>query len=123
MRSFIRTKASIGAPIGLQEGELRSIILVGKKARAGSNTDFHLDKKKTQCRNPYIGWNWFSVIHFEKLAQHGHLQLVLTNAAYLEMNGVAFVMPIHPGPTPIHLAAATTAQITETNHQYTFNLS
>jgi hypothetical protein len=39
------------------------------------------------------------------------------------MAGVAFGMPIHPGPNPIHFAAATTAQITETNRQYTNSLS
>jgi hypothetical protein len=55
--------------------------------------------------------------------QHGHLQLVLTDAAYLTLTGVTFVVPIHPGPVPIHLAAATTAQITETNRQFSVNLA
>jgi hypothetical protein len=55
--------------------------------------------------------------------QHGHLQLVLTDAAYTTMTGVAFVMPVHPGAVPIHLPAATTAQITETNRQFSGNLA
>jgi hypothetical protein len=41
----------------------------------------------------------------------------------MTMTGVAFVMPDHPGPVSIHLAAATTAQITETNRQFFVNLA
>jgi hypothetical protein len=57
-------------------------------------------------------------------SQPGHVELVLTDTAYMTMAGVAFVMPDHPGPASIHLAAATTAQITETtNRQFFVNLA
>jgi hypothetical protein len=55
--------------------------------------------------------------------QHGHLQLVLTDAAYTTMTGVASVMPIRPGPAPLHLPTSTTVQITETNRQFSVNLA
>jgi hypothetical protein len=43
---------------------------------------------------------------------------------YLAHALVAFVIPIHPGVLPIHLAAATSAQIaTTTNRQYDANIA
>jgi hypothetical protein len=49
---------------------------------------------------------------------HGHLSLVMTDAAYTALTGVAFVAPVHPGPAPVHAAGATQFQITETNRQF-----
>jgi hypothetical protein len=42
--------------------------------------------------------------------------------AYLARAGIPFNVPIHPGDNPIHAPQATTAQITETNRQYTATL-
>jgi len=50
---------------------------------------------------------------------HGHLALLLDPAIYLTLsNGIAFVAPVHPGPMPIHPAAATTAVRAEINRVY-----
>jgi hypothetical protein len=54
---------------------------------------------------------------------NGHLALVMPAPAYLARTGQVFNVPVHPGDSPIHLAAATSAQITETNRQYTTDLA
>lgn len=54
---------------------------------------------------------------------NGHLSLVMPAADYLARAGQAFVIPIHPGDAPVHAAAATAAQITETNRQFAHDLN
>lgn len=50
---------------------------------------------------------------------HGHLALLLDPTVYLTLsNGIPFVTPVHPGPAPIHPAAATSAVRTEINRIY-----
>jgi len=44
---------------------------------------------------------------------HGHLALVYNDAKYLALTQVAFIAPVHPGPTPI--PGATGPIITENN--------
>jgi len=39
---------------------------------------------------------------------HGHLGLVMPVAKYLIAGGMAFQLPAHPGPVPIHVAGANT---------------
>jgi hypothetical protein len=53
---------------------------------------------------------------------HGHLQFVISDAAYLAIATVPFIIPAHPGNAPIHQPNATAAQITETNRQYAADL-
>jgi hypothetical protein len=48
---------------------------------------------------------------------HGHLALLLTNADYIARVGVAFAVPLHPGPPPI--AAGTAAAIAVAIRAYT----
>lgn len=53
----------------------------------------------------------------------GHYALVANNATYLAAsNNVPFVAPVHPGQNPVHLAGATSAQITETNRRHAADL-
>jgi hypothetical protein len=53
----------------------------------------------------------------------GHYALVVDPATYqLASNNVAFVAPAHPGPNPVHIAGATSAQITESNRRFAANL-
>jgi hypothetical protein len=47
-----------------------------------------------------------------------YLALLMTDADYLALTTVQFNAPVHPGAQPVHQANATTAQITEANHQY-----
>jgi hypothetical protein len=54
---------------------------------------------------------------------NGHLALLLDDATYFARAGVAFVLPIHPGPSPVHTANATAAQIAETIRIYQQELS
>lgn len=49
---------------------------------------------------------------------NGHLALLMEDAAYLARAGVAFNVPVHPGPAPVHAADATAAQIAETIRLY-----
>jgi hypothetical protein len=54
---------------------------------------------------------------------HGHLGLLMTDAAYIAISGgIPFVAPVHPGIAPVHAANATQFQITETNRQYEANV-
>ena len=67
--------------------------------------------------------NAMSIPSVRGTGQHGHLTLTITEPAYLAItNNIPFVNPIHPGPAPVHLAAATGPQITESNRQYAANL-
>jgi hypothetical protein len=50
---------------------------------------------------------------------HGHLAIVLPAAQFLAISGVAFDVPVHPGPLVPPPVAATAAQIAESNRQYT----
>jgi hypothetical protein len=50
--------------------------------------------------------------------RHGYLALLLSPAAYLAIANVAFIKPQHPGPNPVHILGATTAQITESNRAH-----
>jgi hypothetical protein len=43
----------------------------------------------------------------------------MPTAAYVARAGQNFILPTHPGDNPVHAPQATTAQITETNRQYT----
>jgi hypothetical protein len=54
---------------------------------------------------------------------HGHLFLVMPQAEYNALGVPPFVLPVHPGPNPVHGDAPTAAQITETNRQYTQDLT
>jgi hypothetical protein len=45
---------------------------------------------------------------------HGHLALVMTEAEYLALTGVAFIVPVAP-PELVHAAGATAANIIEDN--------
>lgn len=53
----------------------------------------------------------------------GHYALVTTAATYLTDTGADFVAPTNPGTKPVHPAAATSAQITEGNRQYTADVT
>jgi hypothetical protein len=49
----------------------------------------------------------------------GFLVLTVPPATYLEQSGnIPYVMPANPGVHPVHLAGATTTQITETNRDH-----
>ena len=48
---------------------------------------------------------------------HGHLAILLSDADYIARVGVAFIIPIHPGPPPI--AAGTAAAISVALRAYT----
>jgi len=54
---------------------------------------------------------------------NGHLALLLDDDTYLARAGTPFLIPMHPGPAPEHIAGATAAQIAETNRLYTQELS
>jgi hypothetical protein len=54
---------------------------------------------------------------------HGHLALVMTDAAYLALTHNAFTLPGHPGPAPVHGDNATGAQIAETIRIYNAELA
>jgi hypothetical protein len=49
---------------------------------------------------------------------NGYLAICMTDAIYLARAGQAFIIPVHPGPQPVHAAAATVAQITATNREW-----
>ncbi|KAI2496141.1 hypothetical protein MHU86_18372 [Fragilaria crotonensis] len=48
---------------------------------------------------------------------HGHLAILLSDADYIARVGVAFIIPVHPGPPPI--AAGTAAAISVALRAYT----
>jgi hypothetical protein len=54
---------------------------------------------------------------------NGHLAIVMNNAAYVVRATVPFVVPVHPGPAPVHAVAATAAQIAETIRAYNQQLA
>ena len=54
---------------------------------------------------------------------HGHLAIIMPAANYLTRAGQPFDIPIHPGTAPLHPGNPTSAQITETNHQYAASLT
>lgn len=49
---------------------------------------------------------------------HGHLGMVMTNAAYTALTGVIFIIPNHPGNAPVHLAGANQVTMNETIRMY-----
>jgi hypothetical protein len=49
---------------------------------------------------------------------NGHLATCMPDATYFARAGEAFIIPVHPGPQPVHAAGATGPQITATNRQY-----
>ena len=49
---------------------------------------------------------------------NGHLAICMPDATYLARAGQAFVIPVHPGPQPVHAQGATGPQITAVNRQY-----
>jgi hypothetical protein len=49
---------------------------------------------------------------------NGYLATCMPANIYLTRAGVAFDIPVHPGPQPVHAVAATSAQITATNRLY-----
>lgn len=54
---------------------------------------------------------------------HGHLALVIPTAQFDAIPAtIPWQEPVHPGAAPAHAAAATSAQITETNRAYKANL-
>ena len=55
--------------------------------------------------------------------QNGHLAIVMAAPAYLARSGVVFNAPVHPGDAPEHAVGATTAQITETNRRFKYDLA
>ena len=44
---------------------------------------------------------------------HGHLGTVMSDANYLKLTTIAFMLPNHPGANPNHPSGATSAQIQE----------
>jgi hypothetical protein len=54
---------------------------------------------------------------------NGHLALVMPTIKYNARTYNPFIAPIHPGDAPLHLPAATSAQITETNRQFNQDLA
>ena len=62
--------------------------------------------------------NAMSIASTEGGGAHGHLGIVMPDAEYQALTGVAYVAPAHPGALPVHAANATGNQITETNRQY-----
>ena len=50
--------------------------------------------------------------------RHGHMAMRLSEADFVARTGVAFEIPEHPGPAPVHPANATAAQIAETLRLY-----
>jgi hypothetical protein len=69
-----------------------------------------------------INANAMSIPSVQGSGTHGHLFLTVSAAAYQVFANVGFNLPTHPGPAPVHAAAATAAAITETNRQYSANL-
>ena len=53
---------------------------------------------------------------------HGHLGLVMPAAEYMVVTGVAFQLPAHPGPGPVHIGAPNAATRQETIRAYDANL-
>jgi len=49
---------------------------------------------------------------------HGHLGLVMPDAAYTALAGVQFQLPVHPGPAPQHATSTNTASHAETTCLY-----
>jgi len=49
---------------------------------------------------------------------HGHLGLIMPNAAYTAIAGVQFQLPTHPGPAPQHATGANMAAHAETTCLY-----
>jgi len=49
---------------------------------------------------------------------HGHLGLVMPIAEYMLLTGVAFQLPAHPGPVPVHAVGANAATRQETVRAY-----
>ena len=50
--------------------------------------------------------------------RHGHMAMLLSEADYVARTGVAFIIPVHPGPAPLPPVNATAAQIAETLRVY-----
>ena len=50
--------------------------------------------------------------------RHGHLAILLSEADYVARTGVAFEIPVHPGPAPNPPVGATAAQIAEALRAY-----
>jgi hypothetical protein len=48
--------------------------------------------------------------------------MIMPDVNYRAHTHVTFIIPVHPGALPIHLLAATSAQITATNQQYDVNI-
>jgi len=53
---------------------------------------------------------------------HGHLGLVMPDAAYVVVAGVNFQLPIHPRPAPQHATSANATAHVETTHLYNSTL-
>jgi len=50
---------------------------------------------------------------------HGHIALMMNAADYLDLAGIAFNAPVHPGAAPVHAAGARQAHtILETNRKF-----
>jgi len=49
---------------------------------------------------------------------NGHLAILMDGVTYLARAGQVFLIPIHPGPAPVHAAGATAAQIAENIRLY-----
>ena len=53
---------------------------------------------------------------------HSHLGLIMPAAEYLVVTGIAFQLPAHPGPGPVHISAPNAATHQETICTYDTNL-
>ena len=42
---------------------------------------------------------------------HGHLAILLSDAAYIARVGVVFIVPVHPGPPPVAVGTAAAISI------------
>jgi hypothetical protein len=49
---------------------------------------------------------------------NGHLAMIMPANDYLARTGVNFILPVHPGVSPVHGDQATGNQINETNRQF-----
>ncbi len=72
---------------------------------------------KQLCREVHS--NLKSVTSTQGGGAHRHTALMMSAADYLQIAGVAFIVPIHPGAAPIHAAGARQAHaILETNRKF-----
>jgi hypothetical protein len=76
--------------------------------------------KSLQLLQKQLYANTMAICSTREGGENGHLALVMPAVEYnLRTGGIPFEPPIHPGIAPIHGAAPTQPQVTETNRAYT----